>query len=276
MPKQKVDNKQAFKKFALKWKATFPPSKPFKGDLKIFNELLRKYKNKNKSTKIMVLGATAELRDLICKLDNVETTVCDVNMEMVKAMDLLRKYKSKEKIIICRWQKIPLREKYDIIIGDAPLNMLDKKDIEPVLARIAKLLNKQGCFLHRTLMFDPDKKVSAKKIAEQWEKNKLYIGDFRWFIEMYSEYSSYDRKTNVDSKRKLLDNIKKMYEKGWLSKKNYNNFSKYDDDVKMIIFEEEIWRNLFGKHFEIVKTLYPKGHLYCKDMPIHVLKNNEK
>jgi len=268
----KVDNKKPFELFAEKWQNTFPPSKPFIGDLIVFRKLFQQYKNKGgQKTKILILGATPELRDLVAG-DQTVVAVADVNKTMIKAMTLLRKKKSREKLIVGRWQNLPIKEKYDLIIGDAPLNMLDNKDIPDTLNRIARVLKPNGYFLHRTLLFNPKKKIKASQAINDWTKGKINIGDFRWQIEAYSEYRSYNPKTKIDSKRRLLDNIKQLFDKDLLSQKQYVMFNRYDDDVKMTILQKQEWQKLFKKDFKIVKTIIPQGRLYCRDMPIHVLR----
>ena len=116
------------------------------------------------------------------------------------------------------------------------------------------------------------KKTKARKVIDDWRKKKLFIGDFRWLIEMYSEYKSYSWRTSIDSKKKLLDNIYKLYKKCWLTKNEYEKFSKYDDEVKLTIFTKQKWINIFETCFTVSRIIVPKGHLYCKDMPIYVAK----
>lgn len=266
---KKIDNQKPFELFAQKWAKTLPPSRPCRGDLEIYTELLKQYSKPNQS--VLILGATPELRDLCFKY-RLKVTIVDINKTMIQAMTTLRKTSSPEKVIISRWQKIPLKNKYNFILGDASLNMLDKKDLSPTLKRVAQLLNDQGYFIQRVVTFNPLKKIKAQKAIKLWRTRKITINDFRHLIEFYSEYRSYNPHTKIDSKRLLLDNILKMYHQGLLNNKEFVKFSLYDDNVKLTVLTLKAWQRPFRQNFEIIDVLKASDFLYCHDMPTVVLK----
>lgn len=266
-----VDNKKIFREFASFWARTLPPSRPFSGDLEIYKQLIKKYRSREGITNILILGSTPELRDLASRF-YAQVTVVDANKQMVEAMTSLRRYSTPENIVIKPWQKLTVPDKQDIVISDTGLNMLDKKDIPKVMKKVADVLKVGGYFLHRTLMYTPKKNVKVIKVIKDWRNKKIFIGDFRWLLEMYSKYSSYNRLIEVSDKSILMDNMKKLYFEGLITKSEYNRFSRYDDKVKLTIFERSKWEYHFSKYFKIVRVITSKGHLYCRDMPIFVCK----
>ena len=122
------------------WQKFKPPYKPSKKRIKNYQELLNKY---SQGKKVLLLGATPEIRDLLAKL-KCQVTVFDLNQDVVKAMTSLRKTKSKEKIVIGDWLTKDINEKYDVIIGDTILNNVKLKDYLPLFKRINKLLKPDG------------------------------------------------------------------------------------------------------------------------------------
>lgn len=265
----KIDNKKPFEIFADKWAKTLPPSRPGRSELKLYQKLFVQYKNKRSQTKILILGATPELRDLFSQFDS-EVTIADANVEMVKAMSLLRRYQTKEKIIIGRWEKLPLRYKYDIVMGDISLNMLDKAAIPKMVKRVARMLKDGGYFLHRTATYNPGRRVNIIELISNWRQNKIDIGDFRLLTELYSEYRSYNPSTQIDSKTILFKNFQKLYSAGLLTNAEYQRLHIYNDNVKIVILTKTEWRKLFLQHFKVINVAMPHGHLFCQDLPIFV------
>ncbi len=269
----KVINKKSFQAFAARWAKTLPPARPAKEDIIIYRKLFNQYKNRTGKTKLLILGATPELRDLPASL-KFDVTVVDFNIEMIRALTPLRKTKSKEKVIVSWWQKIPLKDHYDIVAGDVAVNMLDKKDIPALFKRINFLLAPGGVFIHRDAFYNAKKKVGAKKAIKAWRQHKIDIGDFRWLIELYSQYKSYNPKTGVDSKTLLYKNVHKMYEQGLLTKAELDQFGVFNDNVKITILTQPAWQKLYSKFFNLVKCVKPKGHIFCQDLPVCVYKRN--
>jgi len=76
------------------------PSRPFLGDICIYDKFIRQEIKKEKLFKVLILGATSELRDLLskyCLSDyNLKVFLLDINPEMIKAMDSLVGIKNKQ------------------------------------------------------------------------------------------------------------------------------------------------------------------------------------
>ena len=95
---KRVINKKPFQVFAARWAKTLPPARPAKEDIIIYRRFFNQYKNKNGKTKLLILGATPELRDLAASL-KFDVTVADFNIEMIRALTPLRKIKSKLSLV---------------------------------------------------------------------------------------------------------------------------------------------------------------------------------
>ena len=103
---------------AKKWRDIRHPVRPSKGDLKIYEGFLNKEKRRRKNLKILVLGATPEMRDLAAKYGS-EVVVCDLSINMIIAMtELMRKENKNEIWIKASWITVPLKHNYfDVILS---------------------------------------------------------------------------------------------------------------------------------------------------------------
>ncbi len=263
-------NKKAFTQFAKKWRNTLPPARPSSGDQKTYNQIIKELPFKLKTA--LVLGATPELRDLLGRR-KLKVSISDFNINMIKAMTILRKTKTKEKVFLTDWTKKFTNQKFDLILGDTVLNMLNWKDWPKALENIKEMLNPSGFVLQKIALFNPKKKkMKSLDIIKKWRAKKLKTPDMRWFLEMYSDYNVYNPKTMIDSKIKLLAGFKKNHEKGDLTDKEWEIVKRYDDKVIMTIPKKGKVNRMLKKYFEIVEIVSGKDYLYCRDMPVYLLK----
>jgi len=185
----------------------------------------------------------------------------------------LRKSKTKEKIFLADWRKKFTDLKFDLIVGDTALNMLSWSDWQRTLKNIKEMLKKNGFALMKIAFCDTKrKKMESKDIIKKWREKKIRTPDMRWFLEMYSNYKTYNPKTMIDSKAKLIGEFKKSYQKGDLTKPEWQKLQIYDDKIVMTIPSCQKVNNLINKYFKIVKIIPGKDFLYCRDMPIYFLK----
>jgi hypothetical protein len=135
---------------ASKWAYYTSPFRPSGGDIKNYEGILRRI---NRKEKVLILGATPELRDVVAKMD-FDVTIADFSLPMVKGMLSFALYKEKyrERWVIADWlklEKILKPAAFGIILGDLVL-----RNIEPLLQKkflkiISDLLDSQGFFITR-------------------------------------------------------------------------------------------------------------------------------
>lgn len=152
-----------------------PPVRPSAADLKIYDQFLRDAVRNQKTAKILVLGATPELRDLAAKYTE-EVTVMDANLEMILAMTkLMRKKNPSEIWLKANWLSMPLAlDYYDVILGDGVVNNVAWSEVNIFWKHLAQILKPEGKFITRILFYVPPK-ISfriAGEIMEQMRKRK--------------------------------------------------------------------------------------------------------
>jgi len=150
---------------------------PFKKNILDYKKLFQSTIRKTKNPKILILGSTPELRDLLSKIKNVEVTICDINIEMILAMTELVKNKKaveKETWIRASWKDMPLKKGYyDVILGDYITTAFPLKDHSELFNKLRSILNKKGCFVSRIFFYNPDTVENFNEVADEYLNKKV-------------------------------------------------------------------------------------------------------
>lgn len=171
--------------FAQTWKKIYPPSRPSRGNILAFEKLMLEAVKAKKDVRVLLLGATPELRDLFARYKKIAVTVCDINMEMIMAMtNLMKRKTARETWIKASWLTAPLKENYyDLVFGDYITGNVPRKNLPQLYQQINKLLKKGGYFITRFFSYFDQKavlnlddliltmsrkKVSDKVISDLW------------------------------------------------------------------------------------------------------------
>ena len=137
---------------AQRWRKVAPPIRPSKADLKIYERFLKGVVKNKKQPRILILGATPEMRDLAAKY-KAETTVCDISLEMIMAMTALMSYKKagqKEIWVRASWVTVPLQHNYyDLILGDGVNTNVSWPEANQWWKHLIQLLKPKGAFITR-------------------------------------------------------------------------------------------------------------------------------
>lgn len=195
---------------ARDWRKVKPPVKPSLTDLKSYDEFLKRALKHKKSPKILVLGATPEMRDLADKYTQ-EVTVVDLNLEMILAMTGLMKRKNPKEIWVKgNWLNVPLRcNYYDAILGDGITTNISWKEANQFWKHSKELLKEKGIFITRIfymISFEEIKKF-AHRIFKKITRDKIVkLTDFAK-LKLTLEALSYSRKT----KRVATKNYKDLF-----------------------------------------------------------------
>ncbi len=177
--------------FAKTWKKTYPPARPSQKNIADYEKFLREVvKSNKKGVKILLLGATPELRDLFAECENIQVTLVDVNMDMILAMTELMKKKTENEIWIkSDWLTVPLSNNYyDLVFGDYVTGNLPRKKLASLFGKIRTVLKPGGYFITRFFSYlDPEKvfdfdsfilKMSKKKITDRLINDLWCVGVF--------------------------------------------------------------------------------------------------
>jgi len=255
---------------ANKWKNYKPPIRPSKYDLEVFEDYIKEKLKQNKDVKILILGSTPEFRDLASKHKLIPYVV-DYNEMNNRALATLKKHKGKEILIKQDWRKLKLKEKFDLVFAEASLNMLKEKEVPLILKNVKRLLKKDGVFLAKTWTRIPKSQLSLKKILETYRSKYKHLS---FKNAANQEFHSYFYDRNKGSLKKQYFLYKELYEKGIITKKEFNSIEGLGYETNPLViwlpFKEHLTK-LVRKYMKVIKIIYPR-QIGTNRLPIYVLK----
>ena len=131
------------------WRQTVPPVRPSEGDIKIYEQFLR---GKGDVKRVLILGSTPELREMVARETNATIYVADESFSMLAGMLKFAPHVDplKEKWIKDDWLALPLPAKFfDVILGDVVLHQVAPKREHAFLQHMLFLLQDDGIFITR-------------------------------------------------------------------------------------------------------------------------------
>lgn len=269
-----------WQRFARKWQKITSPGRPTPAEISIYKDFAKL--NLRKGCRVLVLGATPEIRDMLAKYRNVQIILVDINLDMILAMtSLMRQKRVAEKEIWIRsnWLSAPLPKNYfDVIYGDFVLGNMPFKLQAQFLNNIRNWLKPNGYFITRCEGFSSHYKTfSISELCELFKNkpiNQKTINLF-WEIGVWLTDS-----VNRDRKIRPLVFYKRL--KNYLKKCPNQKISKILQKGGILYPLNIIWythtvselKKLFLKYFTIVDSKFdPKINFIYPDIaPIYKLR----
>jgi len=271
---------ETWKKFIKNWSRITSPGRPTKKETEIYRKfgLLRL---KKKGTKVLVLGSTPEIRDMLAKHKNIQVYLIDINIDNSFAMSELmknRKAKEKEVWMKANWLTAPLPENYfDLIYGDFVVCNIPFKKQDKFLINIKTWLKKNGLFITRCETIKPEyKNLSFEKFCCLFENKPVNLKTINHFWEL-GVYLGEIGKENRFSPGVFYKHLRDYLEK--YPNKNVEKILKtggilYPLEWTWSLCMEKRIKSLFSRHFTIKREEFdPKINFFYPDWyPIYCLK----
>lgn len=275
------------------WLRLLPPAYPSKGDMKIYSSIADTYLKNRKNSKIVILGSTPELRDLLFKYskkNNAQIYCLDITEAMFYAMSILVKNKNKrEKFVKGNWleiDKIFKEKSIDLIIGDHVISNVGGFE-DKFFSGIKKALKDDGLFITRAHFTDSNvgKVDSALKHLQKYTKRvedkKLSIKQAYNFFGMSLLFASWykNKKNNIsllyysEELNKMTDDLR--FWKNKTQKKIFSNFLTVWSGMMKNTWTNLPKNKLFNKiedYYSIKNYFYSVGHEQAKNSIIFVLE----
>lgn len=214
---------EPWRAFADRWQRYYtPPGAPSKEAIKIFKKYTISKLGK-KHGRILVLGATPEIRQMLYKI-KAEITIVDINLEMIWSMSELIKNKHNDEIILrSDWLNMPLKDGYyDIILGDLVICNIERNKQSLFLKEIARLLKPKGYFITKIAWIPKELPLKpVDDVLKQYEK-------FSYYKTMAMEMFCYLFTMVWNEKKEFIDTgiLKKKLKKYWSNNKYHYTRSK--------------------------------------------------
>lgn len=284
-------HKKRWQKMVKMWQEFTEPGRPSKNDIFNYNFLVRLSLKGKKNPKIIVLGSTPEIRDMLYKytVTHGAKIICiDMIADTYNAMTRLVENKNEKEVFIkSNWLEIDLPQKsVDLIIGDFVIDNLTTDLQDRFLSKISSLLLGDGNFitrdtvspksnkavgienlLHKYAKMVAEEKITIKQAANWLSQNLIWNSVFRSKADRMS-LKYYERDVKI---------LKSKLKKGTLEYEIFVRFLKSwwpMKDKYWTMHGIETENKMLRRHFVIEKILYSDDHDLIKFAPIYFLKNN--
>lgn len=138
------------------WSTTPSPIRPSTHDLDGYQHFLERC---SRSDRVLILGSTPELRDLVSKHGVAEVCLADFSYRMPATMLQFTRHvePARETWVKANWFNLPFPTGFfDIILGDLVLQQFPPKLEPKFLERIGRLLRDDGAFIGRFHFLGPE------------------------------------------------------------------------------------------------------------------------
>lgn len=271
MAKRKIDNPVWQKKeewWYNVWKKVEPPFCPSKGEVMFYEKAVKKIL-KRKNPKVLVLGSTPEIRDLLAKYKKLEVYIIDAGVPVYRAMTRLMKRKNKqEKLVVGDWLKMPFKkDTFDLNLSHGAFSVIDLKNHEKFYKNIKRVIKKDGYVVMSRVNVEPFLKepISFKQIINRYKEDPKYFKTLqnRVYIlyQLISRPGLYNRRTQSFKYHVMAKKLRDYAKKQGLSEKQIKGlYFTPDFDVNLKIDDTEIQtlkglKTMIKKHF-IIKEIY--------------------
>jgi len=243
-----------------------------------------------KPKKILVLGATPELRDLAAQLGK-EIWLIDYSQNMLSEMTNLLKSADvkKEKWIIDSWSLSRELKKgsFDVILGDLVLRLIPYGQEEIFLKRIVDFLNPKGFFIVRIhLVNNFLQGFSAKKIINSTlALKKSFVSDKEGYIETllmarfldknfsFRKQERIRKQSWIDINNYLQKNPKISFSRKRILREILSRFVKEKEIPYFFPREKKEIEKKLNIFFEIKNRLIAEDYQDSQYYPVFILKS---
>lgn len=263
MPKDWADE------FVYHWKYYIAPARASPSDLEFIK---KKILQKGRAAKILVLGATPEYRNLCGEL-GIEVTLLDFSRKNYEYLANEVKNRPKETFVEGDWLNTVLDEKFDIILGDNVIDMINKKDLKALLSNISRMLKKDGLFMPRTYVRDKGERYNPEQVIKEYREERkgqpLFTGTIRNL-----NLAAYNFKKDRVIFKDMWKIVKDLHGRGIVSDEEleeYRNFSFENRDFRLFIPLRGELDKALSKFFDIKEIFYGTEEYLKGQLPLHVL-----
>ncbi len=256
-------------------------SAPTSRELRVYKKYLLRAIRGKRHPRVLVLGATPELRDLAIG-KGCETLAVDMSEQVILAMESCMRYRDNPRNLImkCDWigMNTFLSEKYfDAVVADCSLNNVPIHLQSRVCSNVAKLLKPGGLFITRNIVDIPQ--LYPKDIAyfQRLYNARKISWLFFWLI--LGSYTSWREKVvHVARREVIIANLCKLctvairngdvqFRKEDLRK--IENIQTHGKTITHFTFMRDEFEKLLAKYFRIVAR---EDVPHCEPFPIYALR----
>lgn len=261
--------------YAIIWKDIKPPIRPYEDEIRYFKEILKKKVDTETDVKVLILGSTPELRDVVYSF-NLSPTVVDYSIENYEMMGELCRYERNDTVVCCDWMDMLnylSPDSYDIILGEAAFNVIRPEYAEKLFYICNKLLKNHGQLVIKQWIRFTNSRPS---IADLHREIEYKVEDF-YFSNCYPLHIMfYDFENEVVYLKEIAKQLQFLFQQGKITYQEYQsierlNYSNVELEVYIPIEKDFVQH--FDKYFSICSVL--RSNVNYGDLhPIYVLSKS--
>lgn len=239
---------------AKDWKNYLPPARPSISELAVIEKFLvdRIRMHPERRFTVAILGCTIEFRDLVHKY-GMEVTCIDVSDIHYRILSKQHQfYTGPEKFLAMDWRSMRSAVKYDFVLGDLVVNMLNTHDRALLLSNVRTLLAKGGVFISRSWLKIPGMPMNFSETVrlahEKFPMVNFYTATAGYVYPAYSDDTEF---TDVSRLKRALKDSRDAHEITPDEYLYWHNRLRYEIKGVSIPTMEDFHRQL-SQHFEIV------------------------
>lgn len=247
------------------------------GILALYKKYFEKAVASKKRAKVIVLGATPELRDIALQ-NKCELVTVDLSLEQVLGMEEVMKHRNSPEEIIVRanWLKmvdILKNQTFDLITGDSCFCNLSAKDQEKLAEGCRNLLKKNGYLLIRDPVPDLKKpKHPSYFYIKKYRQAKMKFADLFFNLTVYaSDIKAWNLRTKEFSYFNFNKKLKELYQRKILNKEEFKRLEKFaSPHFSRIVLAKQEFESLLKKYFKLVKVEQCKDLELCQSIRFYL------
>lgn len=222
-----------------------------------------------KSARVLLLGATPELRDLVLDY-NVQLVSLDVVPKILEDMSTLMKHKNDvhEVRVIGDWRDMPFAEKeFDFILGDGITNNIIVSDHDQLWKEFARVLKDDGYILLRDSVAQPlHQRHSIGEIINTAHRKKWHKYDLWFEIYFYSSDGGFQSdKQYIDMRVTQQKLERNFYGKEIFTSEEEEYMKKFTQgSVKTTFVAERVLLQNLKKYFKLIEVYQEDDYRYCE------------
>lgn len=250
------------------WEQVGTPIRPSQEEIDFYMNHVESFSD-GYNSKILILGATPELRDIALKYGK-NRVGCDIDDRIWEVMKIFMKESGKEKFIHSDWLTMPEDEKFDIILGDCSVNMLPSDSVEPFIQKTARLVQDKGMVIQRIgTSFKKYTVEDFAKAMEDYRTNQYPMSIWRFTVMLACSINSYYYPEHTHLK---------IYEKElfkYLTEDEIQGVRPFLPDRIIYFPEKQSLEETFNKYFEVDEIVESKGMGYWSTMYTYVMRKRK-
>lgn len=170
--RNKLINPSWHESIATQWDEYAPPVRPSPSEINAW----KKYMALKSHARVLVLGATPELRDMAHEL-KAQVSIVDASLTMMQEMSTHMKHTNEEEVWMrANWLTMPFAENYfDFVIGDFVFANISVADKPKFLRKILAVLKSNGALIMRVHLPFPQP-VSLSELYERYIYHHSPVG----------------------------------------------------------------------------------------------------